>query len=507
MHHLKKHLLLLFLLAGIFTLQAQPEDLTIEKAKQLKTNVVKLEVQYEDGGTGYGFGFVTNEQDGRLFLVTAAHVTHGGSFDREPQRISLSFSNTLERKIASELTWFEADDLALLYAEIPLGYQWDKEFLGFKAETFTKVRFYGDNFLIMDGGELIDVTDNRRLRFNSNAVFPGISGAPLVSKNGIIGMITDDSRENASALSIQRIRDKLQLPAGGSPYFHESEPPITEDEEPGTVQDGFVKITGGSFEMGDQFNEGDSDEKPVHTVRVSDFMMSPTEVTNEEVAAFLSAEGNQTTYRTRWYNYGQIRKTDGAFKSKPGHEQHPVTDLNWYGAVHFCNWKSEQAGLTKVYKISGTGVTPDWLADGYRLPTEAEWEYAAREGGRKVRFGNGENVARNLEMNICCKEENSQGKIIAVNTLKKNSLGLYHMSGNVAEWCWDAYSEGYYRNRDSVSNPRGPSAGDIDKRVLRGGSWNAPSKDSRTAARNWCPPVITMYDIGYIGLRLVRNAP
>ncbi|OWY19433.1 hypothetical protein B6N25_14300 [Sphingobacteriales bacterium TSM_CSS] len=260
-------------------------------------------------------------------------------------------------------------------------------------------------------------------------------------------------------------------------------------------------IKGGSFEMGDVFGEGYDSEKPVHPVTVDDFYMSAYCVTFEEYDAFCVATGRAKPGDAGW-----------------GRGKQPVISVSWYDAVEYCNWLSRQQGLTPVYTIDKTRqdpnnkngdwdekwiVTPNWNANGYRLPTEAEWEYAAREGGKKVRFGNGQNILRATEANFDGSASYKQPysevgeyreKTVGVDSFKPNGLGLYNMSGNVWEWCWDWY--GNYQNSPQA-NPRGAAGGSF--RVLRGGSWGSLPQGCRVACRNSNAPD---YRDNYYGFRL-----
>ncbi len=261
-------------------------------------------------------------------------------------------------------------------------------------------------------------------------------------------------------------------------------------------------IKGGAFDMGDVFGDNHyAAEKPVHSVTVGDFYMSAYCVTFEEYDAFCAATGRQKPDDRGW-----------------GRGNRPVINVNWYNAVEYCNWLSRQQGLTPIYAIDKTRqdpnsssiydnlkwiVTPNWNANGYRLPTEAEWEYAAREGGKRVRFGNGQNTLRPTEANFDAsasyKEPYSEvgqyrSKTVPVDTFKPNALGLYNMSGNVWEWCQDWYDSAYYKNSPK-ENPKGPASGTY--RVLRGGGWYGYAQYCRVSHRNIGTPTARCGDYGF----------
>ena len=256
-------------------------------------------------------------------------------------------------------------------------------------------------------------------------------------------------------------------------------------------------IRGGAFQMGDAFNEGESDERPVRTVIVSAFYIDRFEVTKglwDEVATWASAHG---------YDIGP-----GSASGKgPGH---PAADVTWYEAAKWANARSEKEGLTPcyytdatlraVYRTGHVSVENDgvkWTASGYRLPTEAEWEKAAR----------GEAVARRYpwgdtdEINTSRANYNSTyGGTTPVGSFPANGYGLYDMAGNVWEWCWDWYDD----DLPGGTDPRGPASG--SNRVFRGGSWSSGAYFCRVADRVSFGPGYGG-DFHYLGFRLVRTAP
>ncbi len=243
-----------------------------------------------------------------------------------------------------------------------------------------------------------------------------------------------------------------------------------------------LRIPGGSFRMGAPTG-GNTDERPVHTVTISDFMLGTYEVTQAQYQTVMG-------YNPSWF-------TDMT---------HPVEGLTWYDAVEFCNRLSDREGLQRVYSITnrnpasgypiqGAAVKIDSTKDGYRLPTEAEWEYAARGGngspGNHVYAG-----STNLNT-VGWNINNAEGTSHPVGTKAPNGFWIYDMSGNVAEWCWDWF--GSY-GAEEQTNPTGPSSGTY--RVLRGGSWYDPASMLRVAFRGRDEPMIR---ISFYGFRLARR--
>ncbi len=264
-----------------------------------------------------------------------------------------------------------------------------------------------------------------------------------------------------------------------------------------------VYVEGGSFQMGS--TAGYSDEKPVHQVTVSTFYMSRYEVTHGHYLEFLNGAGVSAAGRLNGNEVIDMDDSDVAFShngtlfSFSGSEYAdsidcPVMEVTWYGAAEYANWLSAESSLTKVYTINGTSVTADWDANGYRLPTEAEWEYAARGGNasKGYLYAGSNNVGE-----VAWYEDNSGNETHPVGGKAPNELGLYDMSGNVREWCWDwdgSYSSG------SQSDPRGPASG--SNRVFRGGSWINSAWYLRSANRSSFSPGNSIY---YLGFRLVRR--
>jgi formylglycine-generating enzyme required for sulfatase activity len=240
-------------------------------------------------------------------------------------------------------------------------------------------------------------------------------------------------------------------------------------EEAERLNASFVRVPGGTFRMGS--DNGDSDEKPVHTVTVSAFYMGKTEVTQKEYQALM---GNNPS----------------SFKG----DNLPVETVTWLDAVAYCNARSRKEGLSPAYTINGETVSWNRSANGYRLPTEAEWEYAAKGGGKdSFEYSGGNSVD-----SVAWYSGNSGNKTHPVGTKQPNSLGLYDMSGNVWEWCWDWYDSYSSGNQ---TDPTGASSGTY--RVTRGGSWGNDAALARSAYRDGDTPSGRYYDLGF---RLVASS-
>ncbi len=292
-----------------------------------------------------------------------------------------------------------------------------------------------------------------------------------------------------------------------------------------------IFIPGGTFEMGSDKKE--SETKPVHTVELSSFYMGKYEVTNKEYCDFLNYAGNETEGKTYnghsvndWIklNFGPPLYTNESsgiiesdkpetFTVKPGHEKRPVSYVTWYGAIAYCNWLSECEGLEKCYNeknITGTERLKnfDITKNGYRLPTDAEWEYACRAGSITDYYW-GENYnydtksALNIDNYCWCRHpvpgDDSYKKVNKqdVGLLNPNNFGLFDMSGNVKEWCNDWY--GKY-SADYIKNPLGPNTG--KQIVMRGGSYDCGAFSSQSHVRIWMDPSYPGNDIGF---RLVKS--
>jgi formylglycine-generating enzyme required for sulfatase activity len=239
-----------------------------------------------------------------------------------------------------------------------------------------------------------------------------------------------------------------------------------------------VYLPGGEFTMGS--DKESPDEAPAHRVRVGGFLMDKFEVTHE---MFVKA---QLPNPSHWQD----------------NPKKPVERVRWRDAKQYCNERSLLEGLEPCYDEKSPTWECHYEASGYRLPTEAEWEYACRAGtDREYDFGPADKLKQ-----YAWFEDNAGARTHPVGQKKPNAWGLYDLYGNVSEWCEDVYSPDYYR-QSPVDNPRGPAEAGLDpKRVMRGGSWKASANMCRATFRQGQRTGDTdaCFYTDYCGFRCVR---
>ena len=295
---------------------------------------------------------------------------------------------------------------------------------------------------------------------------------------------------------------------GNSAGTVDSAPAVVSVTAPPAAPTGFSTIPGGSFTMGRTSGDTDSDAPPV-VVNVSTFFMGKTEVTKglwDEVRIWAIANG-----------YSDLAAGQGKAAN------HPVYGLKWFEVVKWCNARSEKEGLTPCYRVDGEVMragemdpTLNGSANGYRLPTEAEWEKAARGGLTGRRFPSGIHTISHSEANF----DNEGGEAYAIGTtglhptystgsiphtspvgsFAATGYGLHDMAGNVYEWCGDRY--GYRAYLHGMTDPRGPESG--NHRVYRGGNWLSSAMYCRAAHRSWVS--VSVEPPTGLGFRVARNS-
>ncbi|MFA6504927.1 MAG: SUMF1/EgtB/PvdO family nonheme iron enzyme [Treponemataceae bacterium] len=262
----------------------------------------------------------------------------------------------------------------------------------------------------------------------------------------------------------------------------------------------FVYCPAGSFMMGTAIPPADyENESPRHKVALEAFWISKYEITQSR--------------------YESVKEENPS--SFPGNAENPVEKVSWYDAVEFCNELSVKSGISPYYSINKSETDPNnhnkfdkvkWIvnenagAGGFRLPTEAEWEYACRAGTETIYYWGNQKDASTIstyevcEINSWKKGENHPDYgTHAVGTKKPNAWGIFDMSGNVSEWCWDWFDEKFYA-ASPRKNPKGPIAG--EDKVVRGASWFFGAAEMRSALRARTYP-ISRFD--KIGIRVVLS--
>ena len=280
-------------------------------------------------------------------------------------------------------------------------------------------------------------------------------------------------------------------------YYSDALDIVVEAKEKKNLAEGYLKnfnenmvlVKAGCFKMGDTFGDGFDLEKPVHEVCVDDFYIGKHNVTVGEFRQFVretryktEAESDETGNGMDYWTGSEWKYSESKYWDNPGFSQtniHPVVGVSWNDSKEYIKWLNKKAGMN------------------FRLPTEAEWEYAARSGGKREEWA-GTSSESELGRYAWYKG-NSGRRTHPVGQKRPNALGLYDMSGNVWEWCQDRYDRDYYKNSPK-NNPKGPLSGSY--RVIRGGSWFNLPGDVRVSNRDGVTP-----DGRYCGLgfRLART--
>lgn len=273
---------------------------------------------------------------------------------------------------------------------------------------------------------------------------------------------------------------------------------------PAPAAPAMVLVPGGSFAMGATDEESYVAEEPVHRVSIRPFYLGAKEVTVAEFRAFAESSGYRSQAESgsgAWVLSGKTFVLDPAASWRsPGFAQagdEPALCLSWNDAAAYCNALSAAQGLAPAYRASGGTWSRVPGANGYRLPTEAEWEYAAGGGAARSpgRYpGKGGPGALGWDL------DNSGGRSHPVGQKSPNALGLFDLCGNAWEWCDDFYGQRYYRE-SPAEDPPGPAAGAT--KCARGGSWASRPRNCRITQRYARDPG---QSFSYLGFRLARSA-
>ena len=443
----------------------------------LRNSVVAIEATWADGLTNAGFGLIVGAEGEETFVATSNHLLRGREPDQTAEEILVQVFQRPGRQYQGELLGTRDDelDLGVITVHLPSDIDWRDDVLAADPgglEFGVPVWFIGRDQEWYVPGRSGVVNRVSRLRreivIDDLAVGFGTAGGPLVSADGIVGMIVRDAGGPVYATLISAVETAFQewrLPWDLVPYLPGSKNVVMISgryQEPGSVFKDcdicpeMVVVPGGTFNMGSPESEEDrnKDEGPQHQVTIQSFAMGRYEVTFEQWDACVADGGCSTTPRDeRW-----------------GRGKRPVINIGWNDAREYIAWLKEKTG------------------EPYRLPSEAEWEYAAR-AGTETPFWTGAmiiidraNYVRNVE------------KTTEVGAYAANAFGLHDTAGNVSEWvedCWHGNYEG--ASEDSSAWLKGDCIG----RVVRGGSWNSKPSDLRSAVRYASRPNFRRGDVGF----------
>ncbi len=462
-----------------------------EDIARLQAGVVKVTAKPPSGTTNIGTGFIVRVDKETAYIITAAHVVAG-----DPNPKVEFFTKQHVQFSAEVLPGAEGGDdvggLALLLVK-------GKENLpsGIGALPLASTSLMLED-MVMIGFPLgagpwhvtkgnIGSRQGRTIYFDPR-VDSGNSGGPIIQKGKVVGVVMA-ARSSGQGITVRGVQDYIEgfgiaaQESGGSLSSSmtpapSSPPPASDKQEPrkqtqpleitGKDSAPMVLIPAGSFWMGSPDSEGDKNEHPRHRVTLDAFYMDKFEVTVARYAEFMRA-----TNRSKPQYWDQVDSSK--------HRNLPVVGVDWHDAKAYCEW------------------------GGKRLPTEAEWEKAARgTDGRTYPWGNEQPTARLANFGKEFTFDNIyDDRLAPVDSYEagKSPYGLHHMAGNVLEWTADWYDENYY-SKSPPRNPKGPASG--EDRVLRGGSWLSVPDTVRSAARYWNIPTTRN---AYIGFRCAQDVP
>ena len=467
-----------------------------------------------NGAGGEGFGFIVGEDHGVLSIVTADHVVTAQNPGSE-RPVSVYFHSSPPVRLvvdSATVASSRALDLALLQVNRPGGLDWQPQPACSQFQRADRVWWIGrdgqwDVPLDDEAGRLKYSQPNAvndHIGFSALGVKHGVSGAPLIGDKGILGMVVVDDTNAAEALAVERIQRFVNqhgawsLADCGTASATKASKAVNSTQEPSTTGDGktsslpkifrdplkdgglgpeMVVIPAGSFQMGSPNDEPGrfNDEGPRHLVTIRSFALGRYEATFDDYDLFAQATGRTLPSGGRWWQSW-------------GRGNRPVINVTWHDAQAYADWLSAQTGHT------------------YRLPTEAEWEYAARAGTTTPYWWGAEASHEQANYgNVCC-EGLAQGRdqwvyTAPVGSFPSNAFGLYDTAGNVLEWvadCWHKFSQ----YAPAYGSAWVQEDGGDCSRGVRGGSWYDDPQYLRSAYRLGYRPNVA---VNYLGFRFARE--
>lgn len=489
----------------LFIVLAHEEPVGAQDIARLQAGVVKVTAKPPGGTANIGTGFIVRMDKDAAYIVTAAHVVAGG--DTHPK---VEFFTKRNLPVTAEVLGLEGDDevrgLALLVVRGAENLSHGLTALSLAGAA----RLTGGEDIIVIGfprnaGPWAVVKGNISSRqgrdvYFSPSIDSGHSGGPIIQSGKVVGLVGGTGQLVGRGITARSVRDFVE---GFGIAVHEDVPPRTVEAQPehappkgdippiaspttpkpspiappkqetqtivskGEIRSRdvtpMVLITAGEFHMGSE--NGDQETKPMHSVYLPTYYIDKFEVTVAQYEKFLRFTG-----RTPPRYWEQVNLNE--------HKDRPVIGVDWTDASGYCEWA------------------------GKRLPTEAEWEKAAKgSDGRAYPWGNGSPTANQAKFGQCCEWKGYESlDEVTLHEEGKSPYGIYNMVGNVREWTHDWYDGEYYAKGPS-SNPRGPESG--VERVIRGGSWANSDKYLQVTNRDREQP---SFQSATIGIRCVREA-
>ena len=434
--------------------QSAPGD---KAARALRVNVVAIEAEWE-GGAQQGFGFIVAQDGDEVYVATANHVVRDKYSDAVASRPTVRFFHAEDDAVTATLLApkDEERDLAVLRAPIPAGSIWHRQLRGaagsVKRGELVSFVGRGDRWYVPSRPGTINRVDEQSglILVDGLNVIVGTSGAPLVSAEGIVGMVVRGETDSiAHALSLNHI--EASFDDWNLPWTLNRSRDLGKDSivDCGDCPE-LVMLPLGTFMMGSAATapEHQTDEGPQRRVSVLPFAIGKFEVTFAQWDACVQAGGCA------------YRPNDGGW----GRANRPVIDISWDDAQGYTRWLSEITGKR------------------YRLPTEAEWEYAARAGTSTVYWWGDAMESNRANCRNCRNDFAMSGKTLPVGSFEANDFGLFDTAGNVHEYVQDCYAESYEDAPDvsDVANQTQPCR----RRGRRGGSWGNGANKARAANRS-----------------------
>jgi formylglycine-generating enzyme required for sulfatase activity len=470
---------------------AHEESVGAQDIARLQSGVVKITAKPPGGTTNVGTGFIVRLETNAAYIVTAAHVVAG---DAQPK---VEFFTKRNLSVTAEVLGLEGNDEVRGLALVVVRGQENLP-KGLTASSLAgAARLTGGEDIVVIGfprnaGPWAIVKGNISSRqgrdiYFSPSVESGHSGGPIFQGGKVVGVVGSGSQSVGRGVTVGSVEDYIdgfgitaQESKSSTSIATESSPspvakakpeprPMTQDREV-TGKNGapMVRIPAGEFWMGSPEGEGDKDEYPQHRVYLNAYSMDKFEVSVSQYDAFLRSSGR---HAPEYWDQVSTAK----------HGNLPVVGVDWHDAEAYCRWT------------------------GKRLPTEAEWEKAARgTDERKYPWGNEEPTPTLANFGKGWFSKNIYNERLApVDSYEagKSPYGLHHMAGNVWEWTTDWYEERFY-GQTPRPNPPGPSSGTTV--VVRGGSWHMVPYSVRSADRDSHTPTSRSF---FIGFRCAQDSP